>query len=131
MGTSVTAVTINAENVESLGNYGASKVLSVNNVNLDTFNAKQYASVIEQATKQDGGNVVIVSSSADSKYLAPLLAVGLEAGYVPNVVEAPSSVSPFTVKRTAFTNKAFANTEISTDVKLVGLSNNSFGLVES
>ncbi|RCT56112.1 electron transfer flavoprotein subunit alpha/FixB family protein [Winogradskyella sp. KYW1333] len=131
MGTSVTAVTINAENVESLGNYGASKVLSVNNANLDTFNAKQYASVIEQATKQDGGNVVIVSSSADSKYLAPLLAVGLEAGYVPNVVEAPSSVSPFTVKRTAFTNKAFANTEISTDVKLVGLSNNSFGLVES
>ena len=131
MGTSVTAVTINAENVESLGNYGASKVLSVNNANLDTFNAKQYASVIEQATKQDGGNVVIISSSADSKYLAPLLAVGLEAGYVPNVVEAPSSVSPFTVKRTAFTNKAFANTEISTDVKLVGLSNNSFGLVES
>lgn len=131
MGTSVTAVTINAENVESLGNYGASKVLSVNNANLDTFNAKQYASVIEQATKQDGGNVVIVSSSADSKYLAPLLAVGLEAGYVPNVVEEPSSVSPFTVKRTAFTNKAFANTEISTDVKLVGLSNNSFGLVES
>ena len=131
MGTSVTAVTINAENVESLGNYGASKVLSVNNANLDTFNAKQYASVIEQATKQDGGNVVIVSSSADSKYLAPLLAVGLEAGYVPNLVEAPSSVSPFTVKRTAFTNKAFANTEISTDVKLVGLSNNSFGLVES
>ena len=131
MGTSVTAVTINAENVEILGNYGASKVLSVNNANLDTFNAKQYASVIEQATKQDGGNVVIVSSSADSKYLAPLLAVGLEAGYVPNVVEAPSSVSPFTVKRTAFTNKAFANTEISTDVKLVGLSNNSFGLVES
>lgn len=131
MGTSVTAVTINAENVESLGNYGASKVLSVNNANLDTFNAKQYASVIEQATKQDGGNVVIVSSSADSKYLAPLLAVGLEAGYVPNVVEAPSSVSPFTVKRTAFTNKAFANTEISTDVKLVGLSNNSFGFVES
>lgn len=131
MGTSVTAVTINAENVESLGNYGASKVLSVNNANLDTFNAKQYASVIEQATKQDVGNVVIVSSSADSKYLAPLLAVGLEAGYVPNVVEAPSSVSPFTVKRTAFTNKAFANTEISTDVKLVGLSNNSFGLVES
>ena len=72
-----------------------------------------------------------MSSSADSKYLAPLLAVGLEAGYVSNVVEKPSSLAPFIVKRTAFTNKAFANTEISTDVKLIGLSNNSFGLVES
>ena len=57
--------------------------------------------------------------------------MGLEAGDVSNVVEAPSSTSPFTVKRTAFTNKAFANTEINTDVKVVGLSNNSFGLVES
>ncbi len=131
MGTSVTAVAINADNAESLGNYGASKVLSIKNDALNAFNAKIYAAAIEQAAKQEGAKVVVVSSSADSKYLAPLLAVGLEAGYVSNVVEAPSSVSPFTVKRSAFTNKAFANTEINTDVKVVGLSNNSFGLVES
>jgi electron transfer flavoprotein alpha subunit len=131
MGTTVTAVAINAEDGASLGAYGASKVMAVSNGDLNTFNAKKHAAVIEQAAKQDGSNVVILSSSADSKYLAPLLAVGLEAGYVSNVVEAPSSTAPFTVKRTAFTNKAFANTEISTDVKIVGLSNNSFGLVES
>ncbi|MBO6632886.1 MAG: electron transfer flavoprotein subunit alpha/FixB family protein, partial [Psychroserpens sp.] len=70
-------------------------------------------------------------SSADSKYLAPILAVGLEAGYASNVVEAPSSTSPFTVKRTAFTNKAFNMTTIDTDVKIVGVSKNAFGLVES
>ena len=131
METSVTAVSVNAENAEALGNYGASKVLSIKDETLNTFNAKKYAAAIESAAKQEGAKVVVVSASADSKYLAPLLAVGLEAGYVPNVVAAPSSVSPFTVKRTAFTNKAFANTEITTDVKIVGLSNNSFGLVES
>jgi len=131
IGTTVTAVAINAEDGASLGAYGASKVMAVSNGNLNTFNAKKHAAVIEQAAKQDGSNVVILSSSADSKYLAPLLAVGLEAGYVSNVVEAPTSTAPFTVKRTAFTNKAFANTEINTDVKIVGLSNNSFGLVES
>ena len=131
MGTTVTAVAINANDSESLGNYGASKVLSINNDALNAFNAKTYASIIEQAAKQEGSKVVVVSASADSKYLAPLLAIGLEAGYVSNVVEAPSSISPFTVKRSAFTNKAFANTEITTDVKIVGLSNNSFGLVES
>lgn len=131
MGTTVTAVAINAEDGASLGTYGASKVMAISNGDLNTFNAKKHAALIEQAAKQDGSNVVILSSSADSKYLAPLLAVGLEAGYVSNVVEAPSSTAPFTVKRTAFTNKAFANTEINTDVKIVGLSNNSFGLVES
>ena len=131
MGTSVTAIAINANDADALGNYGASKVLNVTNDGLSTFNAKQYASVIEEAAKQSDAKVVVLSSSADSKYLAPLLAVGLEAGYVSNVVEKPSNIAPFTVKRTAFTNKAFANTEINTDVKLVGLSNNAFGLVES
>ena len=131
MGTTVTAVAVNADDLENLGNYGASKVLSIKNDALSAFNAKTYASIIEQAAKQEGAKVVVISASADSKYLAPLLAVGLEAGYVSNVVEAPSSVSPFTVKRSVFTNKAFANTEITTDVKIVGLSNNSFGLVES
>ena len=131
MGTTVTAVAINANDADALGNYGASKVLSVSDANLDDFNAKKYAAVISQAVKNEGAKIVVVSSSADSKYLAPLLSVNLEAGYVSNVVETPSSISPFTVKRSAFTNKAFANTEITTDVKLVGLSNNSFGLVES
>ncbi|WP_178990137.1 electron transfer flavoprotein subunit alpha/FixB family protein [Winogradskyella schleiferi] len=131
MGTSVTAVAVNADNAETLGNYGASKVLLVKDDSLKAFNAKKYAAIIENAAKNEGAKVVVVSSSANSKYLAPLLAVGLDAGYVANVVEAPSSVSPFTVKHSAFTNKAFANTEITTDVKIVGLSNNSFGLVDS
>ncbi len=131
MGTSVTAVAVNADTTESLGNYGASKVLSIKNDALSKFNAKLYAAAISEAAKQEGAKVVVVSSSADSKYLAPLLAVALEAGYVSNVVEAPSRVNPFTVKRSVFTNKAFANTEITTEVKLLGLSNNSFGLVES
>jgi electron transfer flavoprotein alpha subunit len=131
MGTTVTAVAINADDTSELGNYGASKVLNVSNADLNAFNAKKYASTIQQAAEKEGASVVVVSSSADSKYLAPLLAVGLNAGYVSNVVEVPSNIAPFTVKRTAFTNKAFANTEITSAIKVIGLSNNSFGLVES
>lgn len=131
MGTSVTAVAVNADNEETLGNYGASKVLSIKDEYLNSFNAKKYAAAIEGAAKNEDAKVVVISASANSKYLAPLLAVGLEAGYVSNVIAVPSSVSPFTVKHSAFTNKAFANTEITTDVKIVGLSNNSFGLVET
>ena len=131
LGTSVTAVSINNDDTSALGGYGVDKVLQVNDGGLDTFNAKSYASVIAQAAEKEGAQVVVVSSSADSKYLAPLLAVKLNAGYASNVVEAPSSTAPFTVKRTAFTNKAFNHSTINTDVKLVGVSNNSFGLVEA
>ena len=131
LGTSVTAIAINANNASELGNYGVDKILNVSNGDLDKFNANAYASVIEQAAKQEGSKAVIISSSADSKYIAPILAIGLEAGYASNVVEAPSSTAPFTVKRTAFTNKAFNMTTIDTDVKIVGVSKNAFGLVEA
>ncbi|MCB0447004.1 MAG: electron transfer flavoprotein subunit alpha/FixB family protein, partial [Gelidibacter sp.] len=131
MGTTVTAITINANDTSELGKHGVDKVLKVNNPKLDTFNAKTYADIIKQAAEKEGSKVVVVSSSADSKYLAPLLAVQLHAGYASNVVAAPTSASPFTVKRTAFTNKAFNFTTIDTDVKIVGVSNNSFGLVEN
>ncbi|WP_460219947.1 electron transfer flavoprotein subunit alpha/FixB family protein [Psychroserpens sp. MEBiC05023] len=131
MGTSVTAVSINADDTSELGTYGVDKILKVSNGDLNNFNANTYASIIEQAAKQENANVVILSSSADSKYVAPLVAVGLEAGYASNVVEVPSSTAPFTVKRTAFTNKAFNMTSIDTTNKVVGVSKNAFGLAES
>lgn len=131
LGTTVTAISINADNSSELGAYGVNKVLDVKDSKLDTFNAKTFANVIKQAAEKEGTKVVVLSQTADSKYLAPLLAVNLDAGYASNVVEAPSSTSPFTVKRTAFTNKAFNFTSIGTDVKVVGVSNNSFGLKEN
>jgi electron transfer flavoprotein alpha subunit len=129
--TTVTAISVNASDTEVLSKYGVDKVLNVSNSELEKFGASAYASVIQQAAEKENAKVIIVSSSADSKYLAPLLAVGLNAGYASNVVAAPSSANPFTVKRPAFTNKAFENVQINTEVKIVGVSNNAFGLVEN
>ncbi|WP_396193046.1 electron transfer flavoprotein subunit alpha/FixB family protein [Flavobacterium sp.] len=131
LGTTVTAVTVNAGDVSELSNYGVDKVLKVTNDKLANFNAKAYADVVKQAAQKEGSKVIVLSSTTDSLYLAPLVAVGLEAGFASNVVELPLSTSPFQVKRTAFSNKAFNITEISTDVKIVSIGKNSFGLVES
>ena len=131
MGTEVTAIAINAGDTSELGNYGVSKVLKVNNDKLEKFNAEAYADAIKQAAEKEGAKVVVVSQSANAKYLAPLLAVLLEAGYASNVVTLPESTEPFEVKRTAFTNKAFNFTRISTDIKIIGVSKNAFGLKEN
>ena len=130
MGTTVTAVTINNSDNSALAAYGVDKVLNVSNDKLNNFSAKAYADVIAQAAKKEGTQIVLVSTSTNCLYLAPLVAVALEAGYVSNVVALPVSTSPFQVKRTAFSNKAFNITEISTPVKVLGIAKNSFGLVE-
>ncbi len=131
LGTTVTAVTVNAGNVSELANYGADKVLKVTNDKLVNFNAKAYADVLKQAAQKEGSKVIVLSSTTDSLYLAPLVAVGLEAGFASNVIGLPLSTTPFQVKRTAFSNKAFTVTEIATDVKVLSIGKNSFGLVEN
>jgi len=131
LGTSVIAVSINGNQTDQLGKYGASKVLSVSSDKLKNFNASAYADVIAQAVEQEAANIVVISSSANCKYLAPLLAINMEAGYVPNVIELPSNVAPFKIKSNVFSNKAFANSEITTEKKLIGLAKNAFGIVEN
>ena len=131
LSTTVTAVTVNAGDVSELSNYGVDKVLKVTNDQLATFSAKAYADVIKQAAQKEGSKVVILSSTTDSIYLSSLVAVGLEAGFASNVVGLPVSTAPFQVKRTAFSNKAFNTTEISTEVKVLGIAKNSYGIFEN
>ena len=131
LGTNVVALTINASDSSELYTYGAEKVVSVSNDSLNTFNAKQYAAVVTEVAKAESANVVILDSTIDGLYLAPIVAVSLEAGCVSNTVDLPSSTSPFTVKRKTFSNKAFSNTVISTENKVIGLAKNSYGVHES
>ena len=131
LGTTVTALTVNISDVSELGKYGVDKVLKVSNDKLAGFNAKAYADVIKQAAEKEGTKVVLLSSTTDSIYLSPLVAVALNAGFASNVVGLPVSTSPFQVKRNAFSNKAFNITQIDTDVKVLGLAKNSYGLFES
>ena len=131
LNTNVVALTINTTDASELYAYGAEKVISVTNDALNTFNAKQYAAVIIEAAKIQSATVVVIDSSTDGMYLAPIVAAKLDAGYASNTVALPSSTSPFTVKRKAFSNKAFSNTVITSEIKVIGLAKNSYGFHEN
>lgn len=131
LGTTVTALTVNVADASELSKYGVDKVLKVSNENLSKFTAKAYADAIKQASEKENAKLVLLSSTTDSLYLAPLVAVGLDAGFASNVVGLPVSISPFQVKRNAFSNKAFNITEINTEVRVLSLSKNSFGIFEN
>ena len=131
LNTTVIALTVNVSDCSELGNYGISKVLKISDDSLNEFNASKYANIIAQAVEKVEASTVVVSSSLDSKYLAPILSANIEAAYINNVISLPSNLDPFTVKRTAFTNKAFSDTSSNSEKVIVGLSNNSFGLREN
>jgi len=130
-GQTVTALTINMSDVSELSKYGVDKVLKVTNDKLANFTAKAYADAVKQAAEKEGAKLILLSSTTDSLYLAPLVSVALNAGFASNVVGLPVSMSPFQVKRNAFSNKAFNITEIASDVKVLCLGKNSYGIFEN
>ena len=97
----------------------------------EKFSSKKYSHALAEVIKSENSSVVILSSSADSKFLGAHLSGITDSSYVSNVVGIPESISPFIVKRTCFTNKAFSSTEMIDGLRIISVSSNSFGMIES
>ena len=115
-----------------LGNYGASKVLNANQEQLKSFINKAYASVIAEAAKSEGANLVVLSNSFSGKGIAPRVAAKLEAGLADGAIELPEfSGSDIHIKKSAFSNKAFATEVISSEKKVIAVNPNAFEAKET
>lgn len=133
--TTLTAISIgdvSRDELASLGKYGADKVLNVSNEKLKNFVNQAYASVIAGAAKKEGADVVVLSNTFSGRGLAPRVGVKLQAGVADGAVALPEqSGGKFTVKKTAFSGKAFATVELTSAVKVIALIPNSYKVVET
>ena len=127
----VIAVVINCSELAPLSDFGPDKIISINEKKLETFNAHNYADVISNVSKSVSAKNIIISDSINCKYLASLLSVKLNAAFVSNVVSVPNSTNPFVVKRSTFSNKAFCEIEINSEIRILSISKNSIGLNEN
>jgi len=134
LNTNLTAISIgdvSKEDLNSLGKFGAAKVLNVSNDKLKTFVNQAYASVIANAAKSENATVVVLANSFTGKGLAPRIAVKLQAGLADSAVELPETDNgKFIVKKTAFSGKAFAHIELTSDIKIIALNPNSYQVNE-
>ena len=130
-GQKLIAVTFNQEDGSALGPYGVDEVVNITGGFTSSFSAKKFAAALAQIASQKEASLVVVSSSADSKYLAPLLAVKLSASYTSNVVALPESTEPLTLKRTCYTSKALSQVTLNKEINIIGLASNAFGIVET
>src|ERR1700712_1877716 len=132
--TNLVAISIgNVSNDElaALGKYGAEKVLNVSGDKLKTFVNQAYASIIAEAAKKEGANIVVLSNSFSGRGLAPRIGVKLEAGVADGAVSLPEqSGGKFSVKKTAFSGKAFATVELTSANKVIALTPNSYKVIE-
>ncbi len=122
---------VNANELNLLAKYGAGKILNVSNTQLKNFVNQAYASVIAEAAKKQVAEIIVLSNSFSGRGLAPRVAVKLEAGVVDGAVALPDQTNgKFTVKKTAFSGKAFAIVELTSANKVIALVPNSYKVVE-
>ena len=131
MGTESIAVTINADSTEDLYNYGATKVIALNNDSLKSFSANSFADTIKQVAANVNAHTVVMVASANVNSFAPALSIQWDASLATGVMAEPSSLSPFTVNRKVFSNKAHADIVLTKENKVLVVAMNSFGVVDN
>lgn len=111
-----------------IGTAGASKVLHAADSRLDAGVIQAHASAIAQAFSKVGAKTLILAKSSLGDAVAARLAIKIKAGLVSNVIELPNITSGYKVKRSIFTGKAFAETDLTTENKILAIKKNSITL---
>ena len=129
-GGNVNALCFNASNAESLSNYGVDKIINSKNEELKNFDPSNYSKCITEVFNNEKCNLLVLSSSSNSKHIGGILSVLTDSSYLTNVISKLTNDEKMTVVRNTFTNKAFETVEIIKNKIILAISKNSFGLKE-
>ncbi len=132
-GSTAEAIVIGTVNddLASLGNYGIKKVYTVADASLNNMDAQLYTMIIAQAAEKAAADIIVFSNNTSGKSIAPRLSVRMKAGLVSGAIALPNLSNGFTVKKTVFSGKAFANIAVNSAIKIIALNPNSFSVVTS
>jgi electron transfer flavoprotein alpha subunit len=117
--------------LSQLGEYGIKKVVHANDTAIIASDTKSMAAIISQAVDAHQADVIIFSNTLTAKGVAPRLSVRMKAGLVTGAVALPDLTNEFTVRKTVFSGKAFADVTILSPKKIISLNQNAFEIIKS
>ncbi len=129
LNTTVTAVSIGKvadDELKNVGNYGADKIINIQNDQLSTLDNQAYSAALAEVAAKENSKVVVIANNNTGKAVAPRLAVKLKAGIGAGVSKLPLSTDPFTVYKRAYSGNAYAKFVIKSDVRIITLAQNSY-----
>ena len=117
--------------LSELGDFGIKKVVHANDSSIVTSDTKSMAAIIGQAVEAYQADIVVFSNTLTAKGVAPRLSVRMKAGLVTGAVALPDLTTGFTVRKTVFSGKAFADVTILSPKKIISLNQNAFEIIKS
>ena len=125
----VTFGKVEEQELRKTAQYGISKIICADDDRLAGDSGRAAHALAEIAARENA-EVIVFAGNNSARAIAPRLSVRMAAGMVSGVTALPSSVTPFIVRKKVFTSKAYADVQVNTGVRILTLSQNSFGLVE-
>lgn len=126
--TAIALGSISNEELASAGVNGASKVLHAADEKLNAGLIQPYTEVIAKAFESTGAEVLVTAKSSLADAVVGRISVKLGAALASNVSELPKTDSGFVVKQSIYTGKAFVNTTLTTDKKILAIKKNAIEL---
>jgi electron transfer flavoprotein alpha subunit len=128
MGGNVTAIALGAidkAELESLGKYGAQKVLHAKDDRLSHGVIQAYTAVLAKAMEDEKADVLVLANSSLGTPVAARVAAKVGASIATNVVELPNTNGGFSVRKSIYTGKAFAHVELKNAKKVIAIRKNA------
>ncbi len=120
--------TVDSSELAAVGKAGASRVVHVDDARLTDGVIQAHAAAVAQAFASVGAKTLVLAKSSLGDAVAARLAIKLDAGLVSNVLELPSTSGDYLVKRSIYTGKAFADSVITTENKILAVKKNAVDL---
>lgn len=131
LGGSVVAVVIghNLDGAaEELATYGAKKVVLAESEKLAKYNTMAYTTALAQVVDELKPSVVLGADSGVGKDFFPRLAARLKAGLASDATDLRVDAGKVVARKPVYSGKAFVDVVFNTDVQLVTVRPNSFGV---
>jgi electron transfer flavoprotein alpha subunit len=127
----VTAIVFGStSDMDEIGKAGASKVLNVTDEKLTSPNIMAYASAIAEAMNQEGSDLLVLAKSSLGDPVSARVSIKVNASLASNVADLPDTSSGYSVKKSIYTGKAFANTNLEGDKKIIIIKKNAIAIKE-
>lgn len=129
IGEEVAALVIGkSDSTQILGQYGASKILKIEDDSVDNFDSQVFSFAIARIAENLGSTLVILPHSNAGKSLLGRLSIRLKASSVSGVISLPDIQEGFQVKKSVFSGKAVATFQMPGPVRVITLMGNSIAL---
>lgn len=126
--TAIALGSVSNEELASAGVNGATKVLHAADEKLNAGLIQPYTEVIAKAFESTGAEVLVTAKSSLADAVVGRVSVKLGVALASNVSELPTTDSGFVVKQSIYTGKAFVNTTLTTDKKILAIKKNAIEL---